>query len=76
MDHVWRAGLRHDPLNSAWANPTRASCGAWAVASAHNAGPAQHDYFLFYKKSYIHITIYIQYYKHLIMMFYWLDSFA
>jgi hypothetical protein len=33
--------------------------------------------FLFYKKNiYTLCTIYIQYYKHLSMMFYWLDSFA
>jgi hypothetical protein len=38
-------------------------------------GLARHNYFLFYKKIYI-CTIYIQYYKHLSMLFYWLDSFA
>jgi hypothetical protein len=55
MGRVWQAGSRHDPFNSARANPTRAPCGAWAVASARSAGLAQHDYFLFYKKSYIHM---------------------
>jgi hypothetical protein len=50
--------------------------GAWAVASARSAGPARHNFFILQKK-YIYIsTIYIQYYKHLSMMFYWLDSFA
>jgi hypothetical protein len=77
MSRVWRAGLRHDPFNSVWANPARAPCIAWAVASARSAGLARHDYFFILKKSYIYIyTIYIQYYKHLSMMFYWLDSFA
>jgi hypothetical protein len=38
MGRVWRAGLRHDPFNSAWANPARATCDAWAVASARSAG--------------------------------------
>jgi hypothetical protein len=28
MGRVWRAGPRHDPFNSVWTNPTRASCGA------------------------------------------------
>jgi hypothetical protein len=31
MSRVWRASSRHDLFNSAWANPTRASYGAWAV---------------------------------------------
>jgi hypothetical protein len=53
---VWRAGVRHDPFNSIWANLVRASCRAWAVASDRSAGPTRHDYiFLFYKKSYIHM---------------------
>jgi hypothetical protein len=60
MDRVWRAGPRHDPFNSAWANPARASCGAWAVASARSAGPVRHDYFLILQKNHIYIcTIYI-----------------
>jgi hypothetical protein len=64
--HVWRAGPRHDPLNSVWANPARAPCGAWAVASARSAGPARHNHFFILQKNYIYIyTIYIQYYKHL-----------
>jgi hypothetical protein len=25
MGRVWRAGPRHDPFNSVWTNPTRAS---------------------------------------------------
>jgi hypothetical protein len=50
MSCVWRAGLRHDPFYSVWANPTRSSCGAWIVASARSAGSTRHDYFLFYKK--------------------------
>jgi hypothetical protein len=28
MDRVSRADPRHDPFNSAWANPGRAPCGA------------------------------------------------
>jgi hypothetical protein len=77
MSRVWRAGSRHDPFNSAWANPARASCGAWVVASARSAGPARHNYFFVLQKNHIYIcTIYIQYYKHLSMMFYWLVSFA
>jgi hypothetical protein len=55
MGRVWRAGPRHDPFNSAWANLARAPCGAWAVASARSAGPTRHDYFYFTKKSYIHM---------------------
>jgi hypothetical protein len=55
MSRVWRAGPRHDPFNSAWANPARVSCGAWVVATTRSAGPTRHDYFLFYKKSYIHM---------------------
>jgi hypothetical protein len=50
MGRVWRADLRHDPFNSAWANLARAPCGAWAIASGHSAGSARHDYFLFHKK--------------------------
>jgi hypothetical protein len=41
MGRVWRAGPRHDPFNSA--NPARAPCGAWAVASTRSAGPARYD---------------------------------
>jgi hypothetical protein len=47
MGRVWRAGPRHGPFNSAWANPARASCCAWAVASGRNAGSARHDYIFF-----------------------------
>jgi hypothetical protein len=54
MGRVWRAGPRHDPFNCAQANPARAPCGAWAVASARSADPTRNDYFLFYKKSYIY----------------------
>jgi hypothetical protein len=40
------------------------------------SGSTRHDYF-FILQNYIYIcTIYIQYYKHLSMMFYWLDNFA
>jgi hypothetical protein len=75
MGRVWRAGPRHDPFNSVWTNPTQALCGAWAVASARSAGPTR--LFFYFIKNYIYIcTIYIQYYKHLSIMFYWLDSFA
>jgi hypothetical protein len=28
MSHIWWAGPRHDPFNSAWASPARASCRA------------------------------------------------
>ena len=42
---VWRADPRHDQFNSAWANPARVSCGAWAVALSRSTGPAWHDYF-------------------------------
>jgi hypothetical protein len=45
MGRVWRSGPRHDPFNSVWANPARASCGARVVASARSADPARHDYF-------------------------------
>jgi hypothetical protein len=55
MGRVWQAGPRHDPFISVWANPARAPCCTWAVASARNAGPTRHDYFLFYKKSYIYM---------------------
>jgi hypothetical protein len=51
MGRVRRADPRHDPFDSVWASPTRVSCCAWAIASAHSDGPAWHDYiFLFYKK--------------------------
>jgi hypothetical protein len=53
IGRVCRAGPRHDPFNSVWAK--RASCGAWIVASARIADPARHDFFSFYKKSYIHM---------------------
>jgi hypothetical protein len=69
MSRVWRAGSRYDPFNSAWANPARALCGAWAVVLAR-----PDTIFLFYK-NFIY-TIYIRYYKHLSMMFYWLDHFV
>jgi hypothetical protein len=71
MGRVWRAGPRHDPFNSAWANPARASCSTWAVASARPGT------IIFFKKNHIYIcTIYIQYYKHMSMMLYWLDILA
>jgi hypothetical protein len=77
MGRVWRAGPRHDPFNGVWANPARASCGAWAVASARSAGPTRHNYFFILQKNHIYTCIiYIQYYKHLSMMFYWLDYFG
>jgi hypothetical protein len=77
MGRVWRDDPSHDPFNSDWANQTRASCGAWAVASARSAGSARHDYFFILQKIIYNICIiYIQYYKHLNMMFYWLDSFV
>jgi hypothetical protein len=50
MGRVWRAGPRHDPFNSAWANSARALCGAWAVASAHSASLTRHDYFFILQK--------------------------
>jgi hypothetical protein len=67
MGRVWRAGPRHDPFNS-----------AWAIASAHSARQARARLFFFIlQKNHIYIcTIYIQYYKHLSMMFYWLDNFV
>jgi hypothetical protein len=56
------AGPRHDPFNSAWASPARASCHSWAVASARSAGLTQHDYIFYFTKNIIYIcTIYIQY---------------
>jgi hypothetical protein len=61
MGRVWRADPRHDPFNSVWASPARASCRAWAVASARSAGPAQHDFFYFTKNHIYICTIYIQY---------------
>jgi hypothetical protein len=76
MGRVWRAGPRHDPFNSAWANPARASCGAWAVALARSAVPARHDYFFYFTYHIYICTIYIQYYKHISMVFHWLDSFV
>jgi hypothetical protein len=51
-------------------DPTRASCGAWVVASARIAGPAQHDYFFYFTQNHIYMYNFIQYYKHLSMMFY------
>jgi hypothetical protein len=73
MSRVWRAGPRHDPFNSVWASSTQASCRAWAVASAHSAGSARHDYFFILEKNCIYIcTLYIQYLKHISMKFYWL----
>jgi hypothetical protein len=54
MGLVWWVGPGHVPFNSAWACPTRAPCRVWAVASARSAGPAR-LYFLFYKKSYLHM---------------------
>jgi hypothetical protein len=49
MGRVWRAGPRHDPFNSVWANLARVSCSAWAVARPSMI------IFLFYKKTYIHM---------------------
>jgi hypothetical protein len=51
MGRVWGAGLKHDPFNSVWANPVRAPCSAWAIASARSAGPARHDYFCILQKN-------------------------
>jgi hypothetical protein len=50
MGRVWQGDPRHDPFNSVWANPARAPCGAWVVASARSAGPARHDYFFILQK--------------------------
>jgi hypothetical protein len=58
MGRVWRADSGHDPFNSARASPTRASCRAWAVASARSAGPAQHNYIFYFTKI---IYIYVQF---------------
>jgi hypothetical protein len=55
MGHVWRAGLGHNPFNSAWASPTRASCRAWGVVSGRSVGQAQHDYIFYIKKLYVHM---------------------
>jgi hypothetical protein len=52
MGRVWQAGPRHDPFNSAWANPARASCGPWAVASARSAGPTR--LFFYFTKNHIY----------------------
>jgi hypothetical protein len=59
MSRVWRPGPGHDPLNSAWAIPARASCRAWAIASARSAGPARHDYIFYFTKN--HIYTYVQF---------------
>jgi hypothetical protein len=40
----------HDPFNSDWANPARASCGAWAVASGRSAGPTRHNNLFYFTK--------------------------
>jgi hypothetical protein len=72
---VWRVGLRHDPFNSAWANSARASCGAWAVTSIRSSNSVQHDFFYFTKNHIYICTIYIQYFKYLSIVFYWLDGF-
>jgi hypothetical protein len=75
MGRVWQVGLGHNPFNSAWANPTRASCRV--VASTRSADPVWHDYiFSFYKKSYIHMYNLYSILKHISMMFYWLDDFT
>jgi hypothetical protein len=64
MSRVWRAGPGHDPFNSAWASLARATCRAWAVASA------RHDYiFYFTKKTYIHMYNLNSILKHLSMTF-------
>jgi hypothetical protein len=76
IGRVWRVGPRHDPFNSVWTNPARAPCGAWAVTSVRSVGLARHDYFYYTKIHIYTCTIYIKYYKHLSMMFYWLDSFT
>jgi hypothetical protein len=44
IGRVWQASPGHDPFNSVWTSPARALCHAWVVGSAHNAGPAPHDY--------------------------------
>jgi hypothetical protein len=76
MGRVWRVSLRHDPFNSVWANPARALYDAWVIASACSAGPTWHDYFFYFTKNHIYICIiYIQYYKQLSIMFYWLGNF-
>jgi hypothetical protein len=50
------SGPGHDPFNSAWSSPARASCRVWAVASVRSAGPVRHNYIFFIlKKSYIYI---------------------
>jgi hypothetical protein len=55
MGRVWRAGPRHDPFNSAWANPARAPCSAWTVASTRSAGLTQHDFFILQKIIYTYV---------------------
>jgi hypothetical protein len=56
MGCVWRAGSRHDPFNSAWANLARASCSAWVVASARSTARPNTIIFYFTKN---HIYIYM-----------------
>jgi hypothetical protein len=50
---------RHDSFNSAWSNPARASCGAWAVASVRRARPVRHDNFFILQKNHIYIYTYV-----------------
>jgi hypothetical protein len=52
IGRVWRAGLGHDPFNSAWASPARASCRAWLVVLVC---PGTIIFFLFYKNVYTHV---------------------
>jgi hypothetical protein len=52
---VWQVGSEHDPFNSSEASPARASCHAWAVASAYSAGSDQHDYIFLQKIVYTYV---------------------
>jgi hypothetical protein len=70
MDRVLRAGPRHDPFNSAWTNPTQASSGAWAVASARSAGPARHDFIILPKN----ISTYVKFIFNIINTWAWCST--
>jgi hypothetical protein len=54
MSRVWRAVPRHDPFNSAWANPSRAACDAWPVASVYSADLVRRDYFFILQKKHMY----------------------
>jgi hypothetical protein len=57
IGRVWRSGLGHDPFNSVWDSPTRASCRAWSVTSVRNVARSNTIIFFYFTKNHIYTQV-------------------